>query len=110
MLYNPSDFEFLVLLLLPTPGHRCVRPNPTEISFQNFQLEPQPPQAPLRPPGCPDLMCQRVKDAPEELACEVQLFLRGDPEVGPACGEAVVLPAALVVVGEELRAETQREA
>lgn len=64
----------------------------------------------MRPHGCPDLMRQRVKDAPEELACEVQLFLRGDPEVGPAGGEAVVLPAALIVVGEKLRAETQREA
>lgn len=54
-------------------------------------------------------MCQRIKDAPEELACEVQLFLRGDPEVGPACGEAVVLPATLIVVGKELKArDTQR--
>lgn len=49
-------------------------------------------------------MRQRIKDAPEELACEVQLFLRGDPEVGPACGKAVVLPATLVVVGKELKA------
>lgn len=48
-------------------------------------------------------MGQRVKDAPEEFASEVQLFLGGDPEVGPARGEAVVLPAALIVVGEELR-------
>lgn len=55
-------------------------------------------------------MCQRIKDAPEELACEVQLFLRGDPEVGPACGEAVVLPATLIVVGKELKArDTQRK-
>lgn len=49
-------------------------------------------------------MRQRIKDAPEELACEVQLFLRGDPEVGPACGKAVIFPAALVVVGKELKA------
>lgn len=55
-------------------------------------------------------MRQRIKDAPEELACEVQLFLRGDPEVGPACGEAVVLPATLIVVGKELRAEDTQEA
>lgn len=50
-------------------------------------------------------MGQRVKDAPEEFASEVQLFLRGDSEVGPACGEAVVLPATLIVVGEELDGE-----
>lgn len=54
-------------------------------------------------------MRQRIKDAPEEFACEVQLFLRGDPEVGPACGEAVVFPATLIVVGKELKArDTQR--
>ena len=47
-------------------------------------------------------MGQRVKDAPEEFTSEVQLFLRGDPKVGPTCGEAVVLPTALIVVGEEL--------
>jgi hypothetical protein len=51
-------------------------------------------------------MCQRVKDAPEEFACEVQLFLGGHPKVGPACGEAVVLPASLIVVGEELKGAT----
>lgn len=32
----------------------------------------------------------------------MQLFLGGDPEVSPARGEAVVLPAAFIVVGEEL--------
>lgn len=47
-------------------------------------------------------MGQRVKDAPEEFTSEVQLFLGGDPEVSPARGETVVLPAALIVVGEEL--------
>ena len=47
-------------------------------------------------------MGKRVKDAPEEFTGEVQLFLRGDPIVGPACVEAVVLPTTLIVVGEEL--------
>lgn len=61
-------------------------------------------QAPFSPSSTmgPDLMRQRVKDAPEEFASEVQLFLGGDPEVSPAGGEAVVLPAAFIVVGEEL--------
>lgn len=47
-------------------------------------------------------MCQRIKDAPEEFPCEVQLFLGSNAEVGPACGQAVVLPTALVVVGKKL--------
>lgn len=47
-------------------------------------------------------MGQRVKDAPKEFPCEMQLFLRGDPEAGPARGETVILPASLIVVGEEL--------
>lgn len=47
-------------------------------------------------------MGQRVKDAPEEFPCEVQLFLRGDAKVGPARGQAVIFPTPLIVVGEEL--------
>lgn len=38
----------------------------------------------------------------------MELFLRGDPEVGPAGGQAVVFPAALIVVGEELRPERHK--
>ena len=48
------------------------------------------------------LVCQRLKDPPEELASKMQLLLGADSKIGPAIWKAVVLPAALIVIGQQL--------
>ena len=46
------------------------------------------------------LVSQRLDDAPEQLAGQMQLLLRCHTEVAPAVWEAVVLPAALIMIGQ----------
>lgn len=57
-------------------NHQPSFPEPAGFHSGSQTLGPKPSkQAPFRAPGGPDLMGQRVKDAPEEFPSEVQLFL-----------------------------------
>ncbi len=49
---------------------------------------------------------QSVEDSPEELSGQMQLLVWGGAEAAPSSGQTVVLPAALVVIGQELREDT----
>lgn len=47
-------------------------------------------------------MREGVKNPPEELLCEVQLLLHGEAIAAPPRGQAVILPALLIVARQEL--------
>lgn len=49
------------------------------------------------------LVCQRFKDSPEEFARKMQLLFWGDPKISPSIRQAVIFPAALVVIGQQLK-------
>lgn len=49
-------------------------------------------------------MRQSIKYSPEQLPGQVELLIGRRSKVAPASGQAVVLPAALVVIGQQLGA------
>lgn len=55
------------------------------------------------------LVCQWFKYSPKEFARQMQLLLWGHPEIGPSIRQAVVFPAALIVIRQQLTPSDNRQ-